>query len=47
MRPTIEFVGTVAELTQQLGFGPGSDAQFPILAERLPKLNDIITEGVS
>ena len=30
--PIVDDLGTVAELLQALGVGPGSDADFPILA---------------
>ena len=42
--PHIWVAGTVAELTQELGFGDGSDSQFPILA-RYTRLNDILTHS--
>lgn len=46
-QPVIEVVGTVTDLTQQFGFGPGSDSAFPIIAEHVPKVHEFITEGVS
>jgi hypothetical protein len=44
-RPMVEDLGTVAEFTQALGMGGGSDSQFPILANYAPRLNDAITHS--
>lgn len=47
-RPVVEDLGTVADLTQALGIGPGSDSTWPILAEadkRFPGVQDFLTHS--
>lgn len=47
-RPMVEELGTVAELVQALGVGPGSAADYPIMArlgDRCDGFLDVITHS--
>ena len=43
-RPVIEDLGTMADLTQAMGGGPGADSSFPV-SERLTRLVDQVTHS--
>lgn len=47
-RPQVEDLGSVADLTQALGLGPGSDSTWPILSEAdkfFPGVEDFLTHS--
>ena len=42
-RPSIVEVGSVAEFTRSLGFGPGYDNAYPAFREAFPQIHDLVT----